>query len=120
MSVRRLGSGGVPFSDAPVVTREKACRAERSSCGGLKESTCGAGMLGHNRSRLVRLSPNADCGIIGEEKAKCQALKMWENANGGSVADAEEASYGSEVIHLSKERVRHVLQTGTTELAENG
>ena len=40
---------------------------------GLKENNCGTGTLAHNRSRRVRLSPNADCVMIGEEKAKCQA-----------------------------------------------
>ncbi|MGH9726738.1 MAG: hypothetical protein ACRD41_16905, partial [Candidatus Acidiferrales bacterium] len=70
---RQLGQG--PFSNSAVVMRENVCRAQRSFCWGLKESNCGNGELGHNRSRRVRVSPNADSVIIGEQKAKCQAFK---------------------------------------------
>jgi len=41
----------------------------------LKQSTCGAGALCHNRLRRVCLSPNADFESIGEQKANIKDKK---------------------------------------------
>jgi|SRR5579859_5676581 len=107
-----MGLGMGPFPDSAVVTWEKVRRAERSFCGGLKESTCGTGTLGHNRSRRVLFSPNADCGMIGEEKAKCQAARNCGKISGCCI-EAMEVGHASKVLHVREKCVRYVLQTLT-------
>lgn len=69
---------GGSLPDAPMVAREKIGWAEHSFGGGLKRTAYGAGTLCHNGSRRVRLSPNADCVIIGEQKAKSQGSKKLD------------------------------------------
>lgn len=54
-----------------------------SGIAGPKESTCGTGTLGHDCSRRVRLSPNADGQSMGEEKANDQGSRNRQYAVSG-------------------------------------
>jgi hypothetical protein len=61
------------FLDAAMSRVWKHHYAERSFVGELKKGACGEWVASHIRVRRLLLSANADCVMIGEEKAKVKA-----------------------------------------------
>jgi hypothetical protein len=70
--------------------------------------------------RRLLLSANADCGMIGEEKAKVKAGQKERKCPVDAAFSILEEANGSEVVHVQEKPLRNLLQARIVESSKDG